>query len=167
MMRDLVLSTFTHEYIPKQEAHIKGVQHFAFSVMIYNQYRKVLLQQRAFSKYHSGGLWSNVCCGHPARVDDITSICEEAENLLQEEMGGITPLTYKSTCRYNFHCSDLIENEVDSIFEGICNNETINPNIDEVNDYKWLSMDEFRQGIHKNLGRYTEWFKYIVDNIYF
>ena len=117
MMRDLVLSTFTHEYIPKQEAHIKGVQHFAFSVMIYDQYGKVLLQQRAFSKYHSGGLWSNACCGHPARVDDITSICEEAENRLQEEMGSITSLTYKSTCRYNFHCSDLIENEVNSIFE--------------------------------------------------
>jgi len=89
MMSDLVLSTFTHEYIPKQETHIKGVQHFAFSVMIYNQYGKVLLQQRAFSKYHSGGLWSNACCGHPARVDDITSICEEAENRLQEEMGAL------------------------------------------------------------------------------
>lgn len=166
-MSDLVLSTFTHEYIPKQEAHIKGVQHFAFYVMLYDQYGKVLLQQRAFSKYYSGGLWCNACCGHPVRVDDITSISEEAENHLQEEKEVITSLTYKSTYRYNFHCSDLIENEVDSIFEGICSNETIKPNIDETNDYKWLSMDEYRQGIHKNLGRYTECFKYIVDNIYF
>lgn len=48
MMSDLVLSTFTHEYIPKQETHIKGVQHFAFSVMIYNQYGRCFYNKGLF-----------------------------------------------------------------------------------------------------------------------
>ena len=40
----------------KMEAHEKGVLHRAFSVFIFNQKGEMLLQQRAFSKYHSGGL---------------------------------------------------------------------------------------------------------------
>jgi len=49
----------------KMEAHEKGVLHRAFSVFIFNNKGDMLLQQRAFSKYHSGGLWTNTCCSHP------------------------------------------------------------------------------------------------------
>ena len=42
----------------KMEAHEKGVLHRAFSVFIFNTEGEMLLQQRAFSKYHSGGLWT-------------------------------------------------------------------------------------------------------------
>jgi isopentenyl-diphosphate Delta-isomerase len=49
----------------KMEAHEKGLLHRAFSVFIFNNNGDMLLQQRAFSKYHSGGLWTNTCCSHP------------------------------------------------------------------------------------------------------
>ena len=68
----------------KMEAHEKGVLHRAFSVFIFNSNGEMLLQQRALSKYHSGGLWSNTCCSHP-REGEAT--IEAAHRRLQEEMG--------------------------------------------------------------------------------
>ena len=68
----------------KMEAHEKGVLHRAFSVFIFNNKGEMLLQQRAFSKYHSGGLWTNTCCSHP-REGEAT--IEAAHRRLQEEMG--------------------------------------------------------------------------------
>ncbi|HPW61217.1 MAG TPA: NUDIX domain-containing protein, partial [Cyclobacteriaceae bacterium] len=41
----------------KMEAHQKGLLHRAFSVLVFNTKGEMLLQQRAISKYHSGGLW--------------------------------------------------------------------------------------------------------------
>ena len=49
----------------KMEAHQKGLLHRAFSIFIFNSKGEMLLQQRAFRKYHSGGLWTNACCSHP------------------------------------------------------------------------------------------------------
>ena len=45
-------------YMEKMEAHEKGLLHRAFSIFIFNTNNELLLQQRAFSKYHSGGLWT-------------------------------------------------------------------------------------------------------------
>lgn len=58
--------------MPKLEAHQKGVLHRAFSVFIFNTKGEMLLQRRAFGKYHSEGLWSNTCCSHPL-PDEKTS----------------------------------------------------------------------------------------------
>jgi isopentenyl-diphosphate delta-isomerase len=44
----------------KMEAHQKALLHRAFSVFIFNEKKEMLLQQRALSKYHSGGLWTNL-----------------------------------------------------------------------------------------------------------
>ncbi|MCR6639083.1 MAG: NUDIX domain-containing protein [Sporocytophaga sp.] len=71
------------------EAHQKGELHRAFSVFIFNSANELLLQKRATSKYHSGGLWTNTCCSHPAHG---ASIFEEAEKRLFEEMGFSTKL---------------------------------------------------------------------------
>ena len=40
----------------KMEAHEKAVLHRAFSVFILNSKQELLVQQRAFGKYHSPGL---------------------------------------------------------------------------------------------------------------
>ncbi|HMF57766.1 MAG TPA: NUDIX domain-containing protein, partial [Pyrinomonadaceae bacterium] len=49
----------------KLQTHIEGALHRAFSIFIFDAKRRLLLQKRAKTKYHSGGLWSNTCCGHP------------------------------------------------------------------------------------------------------
>ena len=50
--------------MPKMEAHEKAILHRAFSVFILNKEGQLMLQQRALSKYHSPGLWTNTCCSH-------------------------------------------------------------------------------------------------------
>src|SRR3954470_13284590 len=100
----------------KMEAHRKGVLHRAFSVFIFDRHGKMLLQQRAFHKYHSGGLWTNACCSHPLPGEDIESA---AHRRLYEEMGFQTPLkkifdfTYKADFR-----NGLTEYEFDHVFTG-------------------------------------------------
>ena len=73
----------------KMEAHEKGVLHRAFSVFVFNQKDELLLQKRASSKYHSGGLWSNSCCSHPRTGE---SVVEAGKRRLLEEMGFSVPL---------------------------------------------------------------------------
>src|SRR5207248_1208560 len=51
---------------PKLAAHQDGGRlHRAFSVFIFDSAGRMLLQRRAASKYHFGGLWTNTCCSHP------------------------------------------------------------------------------------------------------
>ena len=68
----------------KQEAHEKGLLHRAFSIYIVNEKNEILLQKRNINKYHSGGLWTNTCCSHPA---SDCNLLEFASERLQEEFG--------------------------------------------------------------------------------
>ena len=43
----------------KIRAHELGLLHRAISVFLFNDKGELLLQKRASSKYHSGGLWTN------------------------------------------------------------------------------------------------------------
>ncbi|MGO4758862.1 isopentenyl-diphosphate Delta-isomerase, partial [Streptomyces sp. 2MCAF27] len=50
----------------KLSAHLApGRLHRAFSVFLFDDEGRLLLQRRALGKYHSPGVWSNTCCGHP------------------------------------------------------------------------------------------------------
>ena len=44
----------------KIAAHEKALLHRAFSVFVFNRKGELLLQKRAATKYHCGGLWTNV-----------------------------------------------------------------------------------------------------------
>ena len=85
----------------KMEAHRKGLLHRAFSVFVFNQQGDLLLQQRAVNKYHSGGLWTNTCCSHPAPGQKTE---DAAVRRLREEMGFSTPLEeiFQFTYQSNF-----------------------------------------------------------------
>ncbi|HXI19583.1 MAG TPA: NUDIX domain-containing protein, partial [Gemmatimonadales bacterium] len=68
----------------KLRAHREGWLHRAFSVFVFDERGHLLLQRRAAGKYHSGGRWSNTCCGHPRPDEDLRAA---AERRLNEEMG--------------------------------------------------------------------------------
>ena len=68
----------------KQAAHVTPHLHRAFSVFIFNSTGELLMQQRALSKYHSPGLWTNTCCSHPRNGE---TVIEAASRRLMEEMG--------------------------------------------------------------------------------
>jgi isopentenyl-diphosphate delta-isomerase len=140
----------------KMEAHKAGVLHRAFSVFIFNSNGELLLQQRAQSKYHSGGLWTNTCCSHPQPGEDTN---EAAKKRLQEEMGFTTGLikvfdfTYKAIME-----NGLIEHEFDHVFAG--NYDGPVPfNTEEVMDWSFMSIDELRSELASHPQKFTSWFR--------
>src|SRR5690242_3143777 len=117
----------------KQEAHEKAVLHRAFSVFIFNSEGKLLLQQRAASKYHSAGLWTNTCCSHP-RPGEAT--LDGAHRRLEEEMGFDTELKEKFHFIYKAPFDNgLTEHELDFIYTGKFEGEP-KLNLEEVQAYK-------------------------------
>jgi isopentenyl-diphosphate delta-isomerase len=61
----------------KIKAHREGKLHRSFSIFIFNKKGELLIQKRARSKYHSGGLWSNTCCSHPKVKRKCSKSCKK------------------------------------------------------------------------------------------
>ena len=149
--------------MPKLEAHEKGLLHRAFSVFIFNNEYKLLLQKRATSKYHSGGLWTNTCCSHPREGEDIL---EAANRRLFEERGIKTSLRKVYDFIYKAELDNgLTENEFDHVFYGVYDKEP-KINLEEADDYKWMDMDSLNDDINNNGGNYTVWFKIAFEYFY-
>lgn len=144
----------------KMEAHEKGLLHRAFSVFVVDDENNLLLQQRAIIKYHSGGLWTNTCCSHP-RQNETT--LEAAHRRLIEEMGfdcDLKPLTtfiYKAELDHG-----LTEHELDHVFIGQWRGRPL-INKEEVENFKWMHVDDVEADIAANPDKYTAWFKIIYQ----
>lgn len=140
----------------KMEAHYSGSLHRAFSVFIFNTKGEMLIQQRADTKYHSGGLWTNACCSHPMPGEDLK---QAAQRRLFEEMGFNTPLQKVFAFSYYAEFSNgLVENEFDHVFVGTFEG-TVAPVVSEVRDYCYMSMLNIKESIASHPLKYTEWFK--------
>ena len=140
----------------KQEAHIKGVLHRAFSVFVFNSNNELLLQQRAYEKYHSAGLWTNTCCSHPREGE---STIDAANRRLDEEMGMRCNL--EKVFDFIYHAkmpNDLIEHEFDHVFFGFTDSYPL-INKKEVSSYKYMHLNDLKVDISENPDIYTEWFK--------
>ena len=149
--------------MPKLEAHEKGVLHRAFSIFIFNSKYELLLQKRASSKYHSGGLWTNTCCSHPREGEDIL---DAANRRLDEEMGIKTSLRKVYDFIYKAELDNqLTEHEFDHVFYGVFDNDPI-LNKDEAEDFKWVDMEKLNNDIIKNEDNYTVWFKIAFEYFY-
>jgi isopentenyl-diphosphate Delta-isomerase len=147
----------------KMEAHQKGVLHRAFSVFVFNTKNELLLQQRALSKYHSAGLWTNTCCSHPRPNEPVFTA---ANRRLKEEMGMRVKLTHKTSFIYKTKFdNDLTEHEFDHVFEGKSDEAPV-INTEEVEAYKWLSLSEIKEDLKKFPENYTVWFKIALEKVF-
>ena len=149
--------------MPKMEAHEKAVLHRAFSVFIFNSNNELMLQQRAAHKYHSPLLWTNTCCSH--QRDGETDI-NAGTRRLQEEMGFTTSLKETTSFIYKAPFDNgLTEHELDHIMIGYYEQApVINP--DEVEDWKWMPLEDVRTDIAAQPELYTAWFKIIFEKFY-
>ncbi len=141
--------------LEKMEAHIQGKLHRAFSIFIFNEKGEMLLQQRAIEKYHSGGLWTNTCCSHPRPGENNN---EAATRRLMEEMGFTTTLSKIFDFKYHaLFDNGLIEHEFDHVFTGTYDG-IITPDLKEVKDFQFLSIQNIKSEINLNPEKYTAWF---------
>lgn len=144
----------------KMEAHEKGLLHRAFSVFVVNSAGELMMHQRAFEKYHSGGLWTNTCCSHP-RDGETTE--EAVHRRLQEEMGFDCEVRKMFDFIYKAELDlGMTEHELDHLFIGYYDGlPQINKN--EVAAWKWMSIDDVKSDIEAAPQNYTEWFKIVFE----
>ena len=143
----------------KLQAHEEGRLHRAFSVLIFNDKNEMLIHKREKNKYHCGGLWTNACCSHPRQNESPEAA---AKRRLQEEMGFTTDVNFIASFVYKAEFENgLTEHEFDHLFIGIFNDEP-NPNPKEVEDWKFIALDELVKDVNKHPNKYTAWFITII-----
>ena len=144
----------------KMEAHKKGALHRAFSVLLYNSKGEMLVQKRAFDKYHSGGLWSNACCSHPRPGETMASAVNRR---LKEELGVDLHPDFSFKFIYNIKFpNQLVEHELDHVFIGTFDGEPkINEN--EIAEFRYVDPAELKIQIEENPDSYSHWFKLILN----
>jgi isopentenyl-diphosphate delta-isomerase len=146
----------------KMAVHRAGTLHRAFSVFIFSPQGQMLLQRRADEKYHSGGLWTNACCSHPRPGESVE---DAAHRRLREEMGFDCPLQeiLQFTYRAEFE-NGLVEHEYDHVFVGTFEGEPT-PDRSEVSAWKWVDPAALQADLREHPGRYTPWFRLVVDDV--
>lgn len=146
----------------KIEAHEKALLHRAFSILIFNSKNELLLQQRAHTKYHSPGLWTNTCCSHQRPGEDTLSA---AHRRLQEEMGLKAELEPRFSFIYKAPFDNgLTEHEFDHVLVGYTDNLPV-PHPDEAASYSYKTVEDIKKDITLNPESYTSWFKILINEI--
>jgi isopentenyl-diphosphate delta-isomerase len=150
-------------HMPKLAAHEPpGRLHRAVSIFLLDSRGRLLLQRRASSKYHSGGLWSNTCCSHPAPGEDPA---DASARRVKEELG-IDPvgLTEAGTTVYEVTdpVSGLVEREWNHLFVGHAV-QTPEPDPLEVEDWASVPLDELA-GMGPDRA-FTAWFPTVLDAV--
>ena len=138
----------------KQRAHETGALHRAFSVFIVDDDGRLLLQRRAQGKYHSAGLWTNTCCGHPRPGEDIEAA---AARRLHEEMGIRCELRPRGTFIYEAELGNgLVEHELDHLFVGRFVG-TPHPDVKEADDWAWTPWPRVEAECAERPDQFTVW----------
>lgn len=174
-------------YEEKMYAHTNKMRHRAFSIFIFDwSTKKMLLQRRAYGKYHSGGLWTNACCSHPRKGETM----EDCLNIrLKEELGMDTQFHIEDPSRlallldgddiiyscgkfsYFADYGKLCENEIDHVFlySPAFNMIDINQiyfNKQEIDELKWVTIEELRVWMENEPEAFTAWFSHAFDLAY-
>ncbi|QFT92274.1 Isopentenyl-diphosphate Delta-isomerase [Roseovarius sp. THAF9] len=148
--------------VEKLEAHERGLRHKAVSVFVLCG-NELLIQRRAFGKYHTPGLWANTCCTHPNWGEDPAAC---AVRRLEEELG-ITSLTltYRDQIEYRADVGGgLVEHELVDVFvANVTERVAVNPNPDEVMDTAWVDLDDLIEWTRSMPEIYTPWLRIYLE----
>ncbi|MFI9119960.1 isopentenyl-diphosphate Delta-isomerase [Streptomyces bikiniensis] len=137
-----------------------GQLHRAFSVFLFDESGRLLLQRRALGKYHSPGVWSNTCCGHPYPGE--APFAAAARRTFEEL--GVSPslLAEAGTVRYNHPdpASGLVEQEFNHLFVGLVQAEP-RPDPEEIEDTAFVTPAELAE--RHAAAPFSAWFMTVLD----
>lgn len=160
MQRDKVIlvdrQDVTIGEMEKMQAHRAGLLHRAFSIFIFNSAGQMLIHQRAATKYHGAGLWTNACCSHPQIGEGLAAAAAERldyEMGIQCDLNWIFSFVYRGTVE-----NGLIEHEFDHVFVGIFDGVP-KFNSEEVAHYQWIDVEALKQWIATSPEAFTIWFR--------
>ena len=145
----------------KLQAHGEGRLHRAFSVFVFDRAGRVLLQRRSAAKYHSAGLWSNTCCGHPGPDEPVELA---ASRRLFEEMGFRTVLQPLFRFVYRAELAPgMVEHEVDHVLVGTFEGRP-SPEPAEVAAWRWMEFDALRDAVAREPQNFTAWLRILLKD---
>ncbi|CAM9097039.1 unnamed protein product [Hapterophycus canaliculatus] len=178
----------SHRFVPGTP---RGILHRAFSVFLFDQDGKLLLQKRAASKITFPNVWTNTCCSHPlfgyepSEVDQpedlkdgsVPGVKNAAVRKLAHELGiaaeDVPIDSFKFLTRLHYYAADVVthgpnapwgEHEIDYIlFIQVDGSLQMKPHPDEVDAIKWVTLAEMDAMMtdHENL--WSPWFRIIME----
>jgi isopentenyl-diphosphate delta-isomerase len=150
-------------YKTKEECHQgSGILHRAFSVFIFNDKKELLLQRRSDQKLLWPLYWSNSCCSHPRKGENIE---DASHRRTQEELGLTTRLKYLYKFQYQASFKNFgSENELCSVYIGKANG-AVEANQNEIAEWKYIDLPVLDIELQKKSELYTPWFKLEWDRI--
>ena len=147
----------------KLDAHRRGLLHRAVSVFAFDASGRLLVQQRALGKYHSGGLWSNTACTHPR---DGETLHAAARRSVREELGvDVQQLQQAFAFTYRAEVGGgLVEHEYDHVFTGLVT-DAVRPVPGEVQAAEPMDLDELVRDVEARPERFTPWFRLLARRV--
>jgi isopentenyl-diphosphate delta-isomerase len=137
-----------------------GRAHRAFSVFLFDEAGRLLVQRRALAKYHSPGVWSNTCCGHPYPGEPpfLAATRRTAEEL------GAAPALLREAGTVSYHhpdpASGLVEREYNHLFAGLVT-APLRPDPEEVAETAFVTPRELER---RRAGEpFSAWFGTVLD----
>jgi isopentenyl-diphosphate delta-isomerase len=136
-----------------------GHLHRAFSVFLFDDRGRMLLQRRAATKHHFRDLWTNSCCSHPRPGESVT---DAGARRVAQELGvtvdaGALRDVGSFVYRAQDDGTDLVEHEWDHVLVGRFDG-TPRPDPDEVGGWRWVDRDELDAELAADPRRFTPWF---------
>ncbi len=131
----------------REECHTKGLLHRGVYIFIFNSKGELLLQKRSMNKDLYKGLWDGSASGH---VEAGNGYEEAARQELKEELG--IEIELKFLFKYNAGFGNDIE--IDSFFIGF-HDGPFNHNEKEIDDIKFLSIEELKKLIKENQNQFS------------
>jgi isopentenyl-diphosphate delta-isomerase len=136
--------------------------HRAFSVFVFNDAGEMLITQRSSQKLTWPLFWSNACCSHPRKGEDIFAAASARLNM---ELGitASVDLLFKFEYRAQYD-TNWGEHELDWVFLAH-SNAPGDVNADEVANWEFLPIDELKRQVVSNPGKFTPWFRLCLDRV--
>ena len=143
----------------KQATHEgAGRLHRAFSVFLFSPDGRVLLHKRGGEKPLWPGYWTNSCCSHPRRSEELLGAVKRR---VLEELGVpvITP-THIYAFEYHATFEDRgSEHEYCHVFLGrVVDPSLLSPHAEEIEEWSWLTPQDVDAFIRENPESVTPWF---------
>jgi len=152
----------------------EGKLHRAFSILLFNNSGKLLIQKRASEKITFPSIWANSCCSHPLHIDSevngIDGAKIAAKRKMEQELGiesdliKLEQLNYMTKMVYKARADEKwVEHEVDYIFAVKCD-FNINPNKLEIEETKYVNLEELENLFNDKKAKIGPWFRLIKEN---
>jgi len=167
----------------KMKTHIQEKLHRAFSLFIFDKdNEKMLIHKRSEGKYHSAGLWTNSCCSHPRKGEDLrTAVVRRTKqelglDLFKVQLDSIDSyeqgLHELGSFKYYKKFPKCAEYEIDHIFYLPLHSDEIILDIDknEISEVMWVSIDELKNWLDSSPENFTVWFPkaldFVLENVF-